>query len=615
MEKKIKLSKTKKVITGILVSCFFCLGLSNYVRSNNVQVTNVSMSDSTITFNIQWDNSWRNTSTANSTMNYDGVWVFVKYRDACDRTSAFPSSYSHVWLKNDTVRHTTNGSVLKQMGTTIIPYVTGTSRAMGVFLYRKYDGSGTFPTTGKTSVTLIWDQTAQGTVGGDWDIRVFATEMVYIPRGPFRIGSGNVTYNAIATANFSSKVTGLIPYTVTAENTTIIVNPTPAGSQGNPGDLFTQPAYSTNSTIPENFPKGYDPFWVMKYEVTQGQYCDFLNSLDRQEQLYAIYQGGPSAQYTLATTASIDAYRWVMYTTSMLTPFTPVNRQYIRTTPTFIANKPITFGCDANNNGVLDEANDGQWTACNFLYFNNVSSYTALYLRKYLNWAGLRPMSEFEYEKICRGQTSQVALMSNELVWGTDGSAGGRNPWNGTISFANTINETPMPTPGSVQGEYICCNTSLGPLRVGSTLTSSVLCTRTTTGSSFYGVTDMAGNVWEYVWSFGLNGANTSIYPAYPVNTTNPWLTRASNGNGVTTTYSNWYTPTSMPAAWGQNQSATYGGYNQNIIYEGYWRGGAWDNLDAQWQAFTISYRGVVNGAGYTVTDANAGGRGVRTAE
>jgi len=53
------------------------------VYANNLTITNVSLTkpdsaNSTITvqFDISWDNSWRNY------INYDAVWVFVKY--SCD---------------------------------------------------------------------------------------------------------------------------------------------------------------------------------------------------------------------------------------------------------------------------------------------------------------------------------------------------------------------------------------------------------------------------------------------------------------------------------------------------------------------------------------------------
>ena len=40
----------------------------------------------------------------------------------------------------------------------------------------------------------------------------------------------------------------------------------------------------TPFTIPATFPKGYKAFWVMKYELTSQQFCDFLNTLNRKQQ-------------------------------------------------------------------------------------------------------------------------------------------------------------------------------------------------------------------------------------------------------------------------------------------------------------------------------------------
>jgi len=36
--------------------------------------------------------------------------------------------------------------------------------------------------------------------------------------------------------------------------------------------------------IPVSFPKGYSDFYCMKYQLTQGQYVDFLNCLPRAAQ-------------------------------------------------------------------------------------------------------------------------------------------------------------------------------------------------------------------------------------------------------------------------------------------------------------------------------------------
>ncbi|NNF34461.1 MAG: hypothetical protein HKN68_10155, partial [Saprospiraceae bacterium] len=64
----------KNVIWLYLFICISTLGL----KANDLQITNLSFSDvnNTITFDVQWDNSWHD-ATGNF---HDAVWVFVKYR-------------------------------------------------------------------------------------------------------------------------------------------------------------------------------------------------------------------------------------------------------------------------------------------------------------------------------------------------------------------------------------------------------------------------------------------------------------------------------------------------------------------------------------------------------
>jgi len=619
MKKKNKFSKTKKVITGVLFACLFCFGLGNYAYSNNVHIDSLTYQDSTIRVKIQWDNSWRNVTTTGSTMNYDGVWVFVKYRDACDKASAVPpsiqpSSFNHLWLQggpdySDSTMHTVHSSVAFRLG---FSRINGTNRVMGVFVYRKNDGYGTFPATGAAQwVTLKWNKAAQGCVGDIWDIRAYAIEMVYIPQGPFRLGSGNPVVNNSTAYTFSSKTTGLLPFVVTAENAAITLNP--AGS-GVPGDLFITTSTAGPYTIPAHFPKGYDAYWCMKYEITQGQYCDFMNSLERAEQVYAI----PTA-YNVKYESSLSGTPNFSFTYTNVPCSAPTVRQYIKP-EAFTPYLPVWFGCDANTDNVVSpnsptppssQANDGQWTAMNCLGYGTMYSsayYTEILLKKYLNWAALRPMTEFEYEKICRGQIAQVSSVPLELIWGANGSlTGTRTPSTGvTLNTPNTSSEIPQPTPcpSSPQAGLYIGNTpvanlySSGPFRVGSTLTSSQWCDRSKTGSSYYGVADMAGNLWEFVWTFGMNGTITGFASTF--------ISRTSNGNGSTITTGVIAGPygSNMLSEWYPLHATLANGFF-------YLKGGAWNSADANWQNFVISYRGTY---GTTVPDdQNTGGRGVRT--
>ncbi|MCW3109528.1 MAG: hypothetical protein JWQ09_4034, partial [Segetibacter sp.] len=54
------------------------------VKANNIQVENVSLAGqnttshfSMVMFDVSWENSWR---TSSNESNYDGAWVFVKFR-------------------------------------------------------------------------------------------------------------------------------------------------------------------------------------------------------------------------------------------------------------------------------------------------------------------------------------------------------------------------------------------------------------------------------------------------------------------------------------------------------------------------------------------------------
>ena len=98
--------------------------------------------------------------------------------------------------------------------------------------------------------------------------------------------------------------------------------------------------------IPAAFPKGYNAFYVMKYEISQGQYTDFLNFLD------------PG----LAPTYFMNAYG-----------------SYRNT----ISRTGLLYTCDAPDR------------ACDYLSWSD--------LAVYLKWAALRPMDELEFEKACRG--------------------------------------------------------------------------------------------------------------------------------------------------------------------------------------------------------------------
>jgi hypothetical protein len=441
----------KSSLTAVLLLLAFCGLQANNVTVSNVQY--ISNGDS-VKFDVSWENSWRNTGVAGSSVNYDGVWVFVKFRHACATDSLNPSSFQHMWLATSESSHVVPSGDSLKVGLTNIG---GTNRGMGVFLYRSTDGTGNMNIT---NVRLKWDKLAQGFLAGDidWDVRVYAFEMVYIPTAAFWVGEGSSASYGFRDGNTNN------PLKISSENALTMGTAT-----GNLNGFTT----ALSGTLNANFPKGYGAFWVMKYETTQDQYVAFLNSLNRANQNNYTATSLPPG--TISTSA-----RYVMTGGSSLQ-----YRNGIRCPATFHSTKPLTFFCDQDGDGVPDESNDGQTLACNYLY-----SY-GLY---FLDWAALRPMTELEFEKICRGPDyAYGGMIAYETAWGLNGSIGGNYTYVNGVINSGSFNEIPANTGiGLVHGGT---NNPNGPRRVGSTYTGTS--TREQAGSSYYGVADMAGNLYE----------------------------------------------------------------------------------------------------------------------
>ena len=122
----------------------------------------------------------------------------------------------------------------------------------------------------------------------------------------------------------------------------------------------------------------------MKYEINQAQYRDFLNTLTLTQQ-------------TTLTPVSPTS----VVGTRVLPPTANVYRSYIETKTSSVSGAPAEYGCDANNNNVYDEADDGEWIPCHFLSWPDMASF--------MDWIGLAPMSELQFERICRGHSSSAS--------------------------------------------------------------------------------------------------------------------------------------------------------------------------------------------------------------
>lgn len=436
------------------------LVLITLLHANNILVSNVYLNNQNtlnhtvdVVFDISWDNSWRTSSAPN---NYDAAWIFVKYKDASE-------TWKHATLS-------TNGSdYTPGTGATI----DSVSDGKGVFLYRDADGSGTFSPTGNA---IRWEYGTDGL--GDMDqvtVKVFAIEMVYIPQGSFWAGSdtsvaGDVNSLYVPGASASPfQITSTLVDSIRSKGEGIDPSPPDdavlravSGNSGIGIDGDGGIDSDNNGTIDNaSFPTGYNAFYLMKYEVSQIQYVEYLNTLTRAQQ-DSNTQSQTADYYAMSGTATVS------------------HRNGIRV-PSSPGADVITFGCDLDGNGSFNQADDGMNEACNWVNWLDMTAY--------LDWAGLRPYTELEFVKAVRGPASPTA---GEYVWG-----------NSTIQAASAL------TNDGQASEIASSSTSNvnmaggigGPMRTGSFAQGST--SRAQAGAGYYGNMDMAGNVWEVVIPLG----------------------------------------------------------------------------------------------------------------
>ncbi len=494
-----------------------CGGIN--VTNTSVGTRDAGTGTAPINFDISWNNSWRSTDPgAPAPNNWDAAWVFVKFRKN-------GGDWAHASLTD--TGHTVPSGASLDVGLvdTSAAFNIATNPGVGVFIYRSADGVGTFT---KTGFSLNWKYTQDGVgVNDTIDIRVFAIEMAYVPPGAFFAGD-----NALATAAFRQGSSDTDPWYIGSESA--ITTGTQAGSGTGLGETNSEYRYVSNSnsgedatgavfTIPAAFPKGYQKFYIMKGEISQSQWVAFFN--------------------TLTTTQKIARDSTVSGKNS----------------------DNLVFGNNVSwtsGDATLPDQGGGSTyasVAMNYLRWADLAAY--------LDWAGLRPMSELEFEKAGRGPYRAV---SGEFAWGSSLITGATS-----ISNAGKSNEAPGAAANCV---YNNSGGVQGPMRVGAMAHGDA--TRIESGAGYYGVMDLTGNLWERPVTVG--------------NATGRGFNGAKHGNGMLT-LSGDADVTSWPGT--------------NTVGAGF-RGGNW--YDGASHA-RLSGRAL---AASTTTDRshNRGGRGVRSA-
>ncbi|MCB0705865.1 MAG: SUMF1/EgtB/PvdO family nonheme iron enzyme [Saprospiraceae bacterium] len=262
-------------------------------------------------------------------------------------------------------------------------------------------------------------------------LTAYGIEMVHIPKGRFTLGDPDIKalefgsfYHPDSLGNFD----GLVSINAENQEFEIAIN----------GDIYYRAPEGyegdQKGVIPATYPKGVTSFYIMKYEPTEGQYAAFLNSLSKKQIENRIIINETN-YYSQGGKIVIE------------------NGKYSSTYP----NKP-----------------------CQFMSWDDAIAYS--------DWAGLRPMTEFEFTKATRGESKPIA---GEFPWGSKSKEKiQRLPdINGMLIMLNGWDE--------------------------SKLTDK---NRAYFGASYYWVMDMAGSMWERLITVGHpNGRNY----------------RGSNGDGI----------------------------------------------------------------------------------
>ena len=423
--------------------------LAGTASANHLTVANVRTAPTVapyaglgIVADVQWENSWRDNT------NWDAAWLFVKFRPRA----------GGVW------RHATLGTADAAYGVPAGAALNAATDGKGAFVYRAAPGGGTFAAP---AVQLHWNYAADGlsSLAAGYELQVMGVEMVYVPQEAFNL---NATPSAALSNEFigvGGSLTQIASEAALPAGALRWANETGGGGTGNALAVGGS-SYPGSAALGPDYPKGYAATYCMKYEVSQGQYTDFLNSLTRPQQAARI-------EVNIAGDAPAGGLRYVMASASTAAA---ASRNTITCPAAGMGTTaPVVFGCTRPDR------------AANFLIWADGAAY--------LDWAGLRPLSELEYEKACRGPLPAVA---NEYAWGSTvlgraaAISGAEDGTETTDAAANCVYNVSGATPFV---PFVGGDGGDGPLRCG--VFARAATTREQAGATYYGIMEMSGNCWE----------------------------------------------------------------------------------------------------------------------
>jgi len=324
------------------IACGLLLLAATALPAGDLKIENVKLAQrDTKSAAVQFDISWTNSWRHGSF--HDAAWVFFKAR------AGEKAPWRHVRLVADKVVDPTGYGQRKEGIPLEFVVPDGEDGFTGLFVRRAEDGAGAVTAKG---VALPCEPQSRNT-----EIRAFGIEMVYVSEGPFYLGKGG---DAVKTSEFhTSMCEDEQPYAELFA-TKVITNhygpPYPVTGPGaipigrNSGMLYALGLEAEDGEdIPASFPNGYAAFYCMKSHCfTRGLYAAFLSTLTEEQVKARYHQFGHGPEIGRSGKAPDYVY-------SAASPDSP----------------------------------------CPWLSWADNAALAA--------WAGLRPMTELEYEKIIRG--------------------------------------------------------------------------------------------------------------------------------------------------------------------------------------------------------------------
>jgi len=414
------------------VLLFLSLFTASLLQANNIQVANVVLTD---------EDAGAGTTQIQFDLSWENSW----------RISVGPGNYDAAWVF---AKYRVNGQSWRHASLSSSGAMAATGATIdimdnvGAFVYRSAEGSGDIDFS---NLQLRWDYDDDGVdPNAVVDIQVFAIEMVYVPDGAFSMGTSfsdrpNINGEFYTLPNFGFAFP--MPYRVENEAAITVANSAGNLYYNNTEGLGEDGIGDQLGPIPAAFPKGTAAFYCMKYEVSQEQWVAFFNTLT------------PTQKTALDVTG--------------------VNGK--------------NTDNETFNNGISWPDAGNVTTTLPYSALNYVSATSSL---AYLDWSGLRPFTELEYEKACRGPLSPVP---SEFAWGNG------NIHNEVYTYLNEGTEIEsIANPGVGTGNAIVSPLApAGPRRVGIVAASATNSTREESGGSYYGIMDLTGNLYEHVVTVG----------------------------------------------------------------------------------------------------------------